>query len=77
MSTRGAVEGTEQLSHEDPCEGRVLEVQRLVPHDLSLFLDTGGKRMRAISLVYTEALSCGIMFLFPYTWKEEGGGEGW
>ena len=43
MSTGGAVERTEELSHEDPCEGRVLKVQRLLPHDLTLFLDTGGK----------------------------------
>ena len=47
VSTGGAVEGTEQLSHEDPCEGRVLEVQRLFPHDLALFLDTGGKRRKS------------------------------
>ena len=47
LSTGSAVEGTEQLSHEDPCVGRVLEVQRLLPHDLPLFLDTGGKRRKS------------------------------
>ena len=44
MFTGGAVERTEELSHEDPCEGRVLKVQRLFPHDFTLFLDAGGKR---------------------------------
>ena len=44
MSTGGAVERAEELSHENPCEERVLKVQRLLPHDLTLFLDTGRKK---------------------------------
>ena len=75
--TGGAVEGTEQLSHEDPCKGRVLEVQTLFPHDLPLFFDTGERGGRAISYMHTRLLLVGSFssFLTYRKRKEKKGSE--